>query len=64
MARELIEGTWDYQQAAKYLGCTKGTLQVWVSQRRVPHLKLGRLTRFLKRDLDEHLEKIRVPIGY
>ena len=58
--RNIHEGTWDNDQAAAYLGCTPDTLRVWVSKRRVPFVKVGRLTRFLRRDLDEWLEQNRV----
>ena len=56
------EGTWGNEQAAGYLGCTPETLRVWVSQRRVPYIKVGRLTRFRKKDLDEYLEQNFVPV--
>ena len=55
------DSTWSNDQAASYLGCTPDTLRVWVSKRRVPHVKVGRLTRFLKKDLDDFLEQNRVP---
>ncbi len=55
-----IAGTMDNDQAAAYLGCTSDTLRVWTSRRKVPFVKVGRLTRFLKRDLDEWLEARRV----
>ncbi|MDA0747861.1 MAG: helix-turn-helix domain-containing protein [bacterium] len=48
--------TWGADEAAAYLGCTTGTLRVWCSRRRVPFLKVGRLTRFRKRDLDQWLD--------
>ena len=57
-----VEGTWGNEQAAAYLGCTPETLRVWVSRRKVPFVKVGRLTRFLKSDLDGFLEENRVPI--
>ena len=57
----LSEGTWGNDEAARYLGCTPDTLRVWVSKRMVPHIKVRRLTRFLKRDLDEFLEQNRIP---
>ena len=57
------EGTWGNEQAAEYLGCTPKTLRVWVSQRRVPFIKVGRLTRFRQKDLDEYLEQNFVPVG-
>jgi excisionase family DNA binding protein len=46
---------WD--EAAVYLGCTPGTLKVWVSKRKVPYCKVGRLTRFRIPDLDRFLTK-------
>jgi len=51
----------DNETAAAYLGCTPDTLRVWTSKRRVPFVKVGRLTRFLKSDLDEWLAARRVP---
>ncbi len=51
------ERTWDFAEAAEYLGCTEGTLKVWTSKRRVPHIKVGRLTRFRKCDLDNYMDK-------
>jgi len=44
-------------EAAAYIGCTSGTLRVWTSKRRVPFVKVGRLTRFRKSDLDAWLQK-------
>ena len=54
-------GTWGNEQAARYLGCTPDTLRVWVGKRRVPFVRVGRLVRFRKCDLDEWVEKNRVP---
>lgn len=54
-------GTWDNDTAAAYIGCTPLTLRQWVSRRRVPFVRCGRLVRFRKCDLDEWLEKNRVP---
>ena len=49
--------TGDFDVAAQYLGCTSGTLRVWVSKRKVPFTKVGRLTRFRRTTLDNWLEK-------
>ncbi|MDA0711265.1 MAG: helix-turn-helix domain-containing protein [bacterium] len=49
--------TWNNDTAAAYLGCTPGTLRVWVSKRRVPFVRVGRLVRFRKSDLDKWLDK-------
>ena len=54
-------GTMGNAEATAYLGCTPDTLRVWTSQRRVPFIKVGRLTRFLRVDLDDYLKKNRVP---
>ena len=48
--------TWGIPEAATYLGCTPGTLRVWISKRRIPHIKVGRLVRFRKDDLEKYLE--------
>lgn len=58
-----LDRTWGFEEAAEYLGCTPLTLRVWTSKRRVPFCKVGRLTRFMKRDLDAHLERQRVPVA-
>jgi len=50
------EKTWGFEEAAAYLGCTPGTLRVWVSKRRVPFVRVGRLVRFRKRDFDAWLD--------
>ena len=52
---------WPNEEAAEYLGCTPDTLKVWVSKRRVPFVRVGRLVRFRKADLDAWLEDNAVP---
>jgi len=54
--------TWSNDEAAEYLGCTPDTLRVWVSKRRVPFFKVGRLTRFSREDLRQWLEERRVSV--
>ena len=49
------------EEAACYLGCTPGTLRVWISKRKVPFLKVGRLTKFRRGDLDKWLDSRSVP---
>ena len=53
--------TWDVYRAAEYIGCAPSTLRNWTSQRRVPYRKVGRLTRFVKEDLDRWLDTHCVP---
>ena len=52
---------WPNDEAAAYLGTTPDTLRVWVSKRKVPFVRVGRLVRFRKKDLDQWLEKNFVP---
>ena len=54
-------GTWTNAEAAIYIGCTDQTLRQWTSRRKVPFVKVGRLTRFRKTDLDRWLEENAVP---
>lgn len=51
---------WDTAEAARYLGCTAGTLRVWTSRRFVPFIRVGRLVKFRKKDLDRWMEKRKV----
>ena len=53
---EAADRTWGKQQTADYLGTTVGTLSVWVSQRRVPFVRVNRKIRFRKKDLDAWLD--------
>jgi excisionase family DNA binding protein len=41
--------------AAAYLGIQTGTLRNWLSMRRLPYVKIGRLTRVSKRALDDFI---------
>ena len=36
----------DVKEAARWLGVTEGTLYKMTYQRRIPHVKVGRLTKF------------------
>ena len=47
----------DTTEAAGYLGIRKNTLYEWVVQEKVPHIKVGRLVKFRREDLDEWLKK-------
>ncbi len=44
-------------QTARYLSIAKPTLYHWVSGRRIPFVKIGRLVRFRRRDLDRFIFK-------
>ena len=49
------------REAATYLGVKEGTLAVWASTRRydLPFVKVGRLVRYLRSDLDLWLKSRR-----
>lgn len=49
--------TLGWEEGARILGCTPKTLRVWVSKRKVPYIKVGRLTRFRRSDLKEYLDR-------
>ncbi|MEI9936270.1 MAG: helix-turn-helix domain-containing protein [Pseudomonadota bacterium] len=52
----------DYDAAAVFLGIAKGTLYALVSQKRVPHVRLGkRLVRFSEPDLRNWIAERRIP---
>ncbi len=40
------------KEAAAYLGLARLTVYDWVSQRKIAYVKVGRLTKFKQRDLD------------
>lgn len=40
-------------ELSEYVGIPKGTLYVWVCQKRIPYAKIGGLLRFDLRQIDE-----------
>jgi excisionase family DNA binding protein len=50
------------QEAADYLGFKKRLLDHWAytGSQKIPYLRIGKLTRYLKQDLDKWLESKRV----
>jgi excisionase family DNA binding protein len=47
----------DTTEASEFLGIKKNTLYEWIIQKKVPHVKVGRLVKFRKDDLEEWLKK-------
>ncbi len=45
------------KQAAELLSCSEGAIRKWVYQRRLPCVKVGRLTRLRPRDLEALVAK-------
>ena len=57
-------GNWDTADAARYLNCSEGTLRQWVSKRRIPFVRVGRLVRFRREDLDRWMDdRLVLPTG-
>jgi len=52
----------DIKAASLYMGVSPNTLYQWVSQRRFPFVKVGRLTRFDIRQLDSWIERNAVKV--
>lgn len=50
-------------EAARLLGISKFTINAWVSQRRIPFIKLGRRVLFDPAALAVFVEKRAVPVG-
>jgi len=50
----------DMSMVAGQLGVTKNTLYAWVSQKRIPYVKIGRLVKFDRDDIDAWVEQQKV----
>ena len=48
------------EETAEYLGIKKSTLYSWVFQRKIPHIKLGRLVKFDPNDVEQLLKQNRI----
>lgn len=48
------------EELSQYLGFTKGTLYVWVCQRRIPYLKVGKLLKFDIIEIENWLKDKRI----
>ncbi|MCK4418447.1 helix-turn-helix domain-containing protein [Candidatus Aerophobetes bacterium] len=44
-------------ELSEYIGLSTNTIYSWVSQRRIPFVKCGRLTKFDLQRIDEWIEK-------
>jgi len=47
----------DMNEASEYLGIRKNTLYEWVVERKIPHVRVGRLLKFRREDLEAWLRK-------
>lgn len=48
------------EELSQYLGLTKGTLYVWVCQRKIPYLKVGKLVKFDLIEIERWLKDKRI----
>lgn len=51
-------------EAAEYLSIRPWTLRAWVSQKRIPYIKLGRLVRFELKSLEQFIRKNTIESEY
>lgn len=54
---ELVSGLIGIQEAAHYTGVSPTTLYKWVSQRKIPYIKMGRLVKFDPVKLEEWIKQ-------
>jgi len=47
----------DINELSQYIGLSKNTIYSWVSQRKIPFVKCGRLTRFDLKRIDSWIEE-------
>ena len=47
----------DTNEASEYLGIKKNTLYEWIIQKKIPYIKVGRLVKFRKEDLENWLKR-------
>jgi excisionase family DNA binding protein len=47
----------DTNEAAEYLGISRNTLYEWTIQKKIPYIKVGRLVKFRKEDLESWLKQ-------
>lgn len=50
------------KQLAGYLGIKEGTVYVWVSHRKIPYVKVGRLVKFDLRKIEKWLENSSIEV--
>jgi len=49
------------EEAAEYLGVKKSTMYSWVFYRKIPFVKVGRLVKFERIDLNKWIERRKIP---
>jgi excisionase family DNA binding protein len=59
MSREKIQELLRAKEAAQFLNVSENTVRMWIWQRRLPVVRLGRAVRLRRRDLEEIIERNR-----
>ncbi len=61
----MYQGLIGIGSASQLLGVSSGTLYVWVCQKKIPYVKIGRLTKFDPNDLNAWIQDRKVaPFEY
>ncbi len=48
-------------QVAEHLGLKEATIRVWISQRKIAHVKLGRAVRILPEEVERLIKENTIP---
>jgi excisionase family DNA binding protein len=57
MSREKIQELLRAKEAAQFLNVSENTIRMWIWQRRLPVVRLGRAVRLRREDLEELIER-------
>src|SRR5262245_23068559 len=56
---EAIQALFKAKEAARFLNVSENTIRMWIWQRRLPVVRLGRAVRLYRRDLEDLIERNR-----
>jgi excisionase family DNA binding protein len=56
---EVIQALLKAKEAARFLNVSENTIRMWIWQRRLPVVRLGRAVRIYRRDLEDIIERNR-----
>jgi excisionase family DNA binding protein len=59
MSREKMQELLRAKEAAQFLNVSENTVRMWIWQRRLPVVRLGRAVRLRRQDLEEVIERNR-----
>jgi excisionase family DNA binding protein len=59
MSREKIQDLLRAKEAAQFLNVSENTIRMWIWQRRLPVVRLGRAVRLRREDLEKLIERCR-----